>query len=96
MIDFESEKNKVTVRVDLGVGKYRYWNFSTHVGHDEKSDALATIMVMHLNERLNGLVENAKTEAYNQGWKDKTKKRKKAKYFSPQLEFNEDRGGCYL
>lgn len=59
----------------------RRFGFTFHCG----GDVYAGLLTEHLRKRLGNLVEEARREAYEQGWKDAKAKRSKSDWFSRTL-----------
>ena len=81
MITVYRKKNVVMIDWDLFVGEHSQHVFSHSIG-DEKNDAVAQLMAVHMRTQIADRVRQIRKEAYDQGWKDAKTKHRKKKTFS--------------
>jgi hypothetical protein len=82
MIDISIEGKVIKVFIDSGISvKENQYVFK----HECRCEADALIIRHHLAGMVENEIECARRKAYNQGWDDAKKKRKKEKFFSCRL-----------
>ena len=81
MVRFERKESTVVVRVDHGVF-YNDQHFAFKLEYQQ--EYLAELMKRQLQKELSDNLKRIRMEAYNEGWKDKSAKRKKRELFYGQ------------
>jgi hypothetical protein len=78
MISFSREENKVTIKIKHGLFyNGDYFSLPIQQSYEYQAELLRRQLENHLNDQL----KRIKREAYNEGWKDKSAKRKKRDEF---------------
>ena len=82
MITFYRKGNIVIAQIEANVGIEKHvFNFSVTLS----DEVYACLLRQNFTEFLMMKVKSAREEAYNRGWNDKTARRRKETWFSPQL-----------
>lgn len=79
MIEITKDDKKVKLSIETGMynshsAVWLYW--------DCQNELFADLLAKQLRDKLRARMESIRQQAYNEGWKDKSSKRKKKDYFS--------------